>query len=78
MARRFRVPRVRHVTTCLYCGHRSAAKPGASYPERCPNDGGSLEHFVTAIDDPDELRDIRRDGQDSRRPTHSYSVRRAV
>jgi len=76
VARTFRVPRVFHVTTCLYCGFRHAAKPGDSYPERCENEGGPLEHFNTVIDDPDELAQIRRDGQDSRRPTHSYSVRR--
>lgn len=76
VSRRFRVPRVRHVTTCIYCGWRESVKPGNAVAIACPNDGGSLEHFVTAIDDPDELRDIWRDGQDSRRPTHSYSVRR--
>ena len=78
MPRRFRVPRVRHVTTCLYCGHREATFGNQAYAHRCPNDGRELEHFVTAIDDPDELRQIWRDGQDSRRPTHSYSVRRAA
>ena len=78
MHRRFRVPRARHVTTCVWDGWREAVKPGNAYAVRCPNCGGLLEHFPTVIDDPDELRDIRRDGQDSRRPTHSYSVRRAA
>ena len=78
MARTFRVPRQRHVVTCLFCFYREAVVPGNAYPTVCPNDGGNLEHFNTVIDDPDELAQIRRDGQDSRRPTHSYSVRRAA
>lgn len=78
MSRTFRVPRPRHVVTCVYCFYREAVAPGNAYPPVCPNDGGPLEHYETAITDPDELRDIRRDGQDSRRPTHSFSVRRAA
>jgi hypothetical protein len=69
---------VRHVSSCLWCGYREAVRLGNAYPPRCPNDGRELEQMVATIDDVAELRRIRKDGQDSRRPTHSYSVRRAA
>lgn len=70
------LPHVRHVVTHLWCGYREAIRPGNAYPERCPNDGHLLEHADVAIDDRAELAAIARDGQDSRRPTHTFSIRR--
>lgn len=68
---------MRHITTCVWCGYREAVRSGNAYPERCPNDGQQLEHAVFAVDR-DELGRIRRDSQESRTRTHSFSIREAA
>lgn len=55
------------VVTCLPCGYREAFKPGQSYPPRCQNDGGPLEHMDIALSK-DEARRLASRGRDARRP----------
>lgn len=57
-----RYPAACHIVTCLPDGYREPIRAGAAYPPRCPNCGGSLEHYETIVNSRAEWRDVFRVG----------------